>query len=152
MLTIIGSLIGFGTSALPRVFDMFDEWQDRKHEKEMHALNIDAAKVQSELKLTEIEAHADIQEAKSIYKHDQSLKDTGWVGTLRASVRPIISYLLLLLYMSCKAVQLWAFTVIDGGLLVEAAAIIYTEYDQAMLSCVISFWFGARHFQKSKSA
>ena len=47
MLTIIGSLIGFGTSALPRVFDMFDEWQDRKHEKEMQITRAMAGILQS---------------------------------------------------------------------------------------------------------
>jgi hypothetical protein len=35
MITIIGSLIGFGTSMLPRVFDMFQDWQDRKQELEI---------------------------------------------------------------------------------------------------------------------
>ena len=31
MITILGSLIGFAGSALPKVFDMVDDWQDRKH-------------------------------------------------------------------------------------------------------------------------
>jgi hypothetical protein len=32
MITILGSLIGFAGSALPKAFDMFSDWQDRKHE------------------------------------------------------------------------------------------------------------------------
>ena len=51
ILTLLGSLGGFAASAVPRIFDMFDEWQDRKHEREMVKLNMEAAKIQHELRL-----------------------------------------------------------------------------------------------------
>ena len=68
ILTLLGSLGGFAASAVPRIFDMVDEWQDRKHESEMVKLNMEAAKIQHELRLEEINAQADIAQTKAIYQ------------------------------------------------------------------------------------
>ena len=62
--TLLGSLGGFAASAVPRIFDMVDEWQDRKHEREMVKLNMEAAKIQHELRLEEINAQADIAQGR----------------------------------------------------------------------------------------
>ena len=43
ILTLLGALGGFAASAVPRIFDMVEEWQDRKHEREMVKLNMEAA-------------------------------------------------------------------------------------------------------------
>ena len=51
MITIIGSLIGFGTSMLPRAFDMFQDWQDRKQELEIMDRQIKMAEMRRTQKL-----------------------------------------------------------------------------------------------------
>ena len=75
MITIIGSLIGFGTSMLPRVFDMFQDWQDRKQELEIMDRQIKMAEMKHEQRLEELHVKADIQESKAIYKHASSMKN-----------------------------------------------------------------------------
>ena len=96
MITLIVSLIGFAGSALPKVFDMVDDWQNRKHELAMMDRQIEAAKLAHTQKIEALNIEADISESKSLYKHDQSMKSTGFMGGLRASVRPVLTYLFLL--------------------------------------------------------
>ena len=49
MITIIGSLIGFAGSALPKVFDMVNDWQDRKQELAIMDRQIEASKLESNI-------------------------------------------------------------------------------------------------------
>ena len=63
MITIIGSLIGFGTSMLPRAFDMFQDWQDRKQELEIMDRQIKMAEMRHTQKLEQLNVQADIAES-----------------------------------------------------------------------------------------
>ena len=67
MITILGSLIGFAGSALPKVFDMVNDWQDRKHELAMMDRQLEASKLQHVQKIEALNIEADISETKAIY-------------------------------------------------------------------------------------
>ena len=41
MFTLLGSLLGFGSSALPSILNFFQQKGDQKHEREMAQLQID---------------------------------------------------------------------------------------------------------------
>ena len=58
MLTLIGSALGFATSFVPRIFDMVDEWQDRKHELSMVDRQMQMAALKHEQRLEEINVQA----------------------------------------------------------------------------------------------
>ena len=79
MITILGSLIGFAGSALPKVFDMVDDWQDRKHELSMMDRQIEASKLSHTQKIEALNIEADISESKALYQHDRSMKSTGFM-------------------------------------------------------------------------
>ena len=113
MITIIGSLIGFGTSMLPRAFDMFQDWQDRKQELEIMDRQIKMAEMRHTQKLEQLNVQADIAESKAIYKHASKMKNDGWVGSLRASVRPILTYLFFAVFAIVKGAALYAARVRD---------------------------------------
>ena len=153
ILTLLGSLGGFAASAVPRIFDMVDEWQDRKHEREMVKLNMEAAKIQHELRLEEINAQADIAQTKAIYKHDSSIqtKPGGFINGLRGSVRPVTTYIFLSWFISVKGFALYALVWLEGLMIVEAMPIIYDEGSAAIFGSILGFWFGGRsmqHFRK----
>jgi hypothetical protein len=93
MLSILGSLIGFGTSIVPEVLGFFKQSQANKQELLMLEAKAKYAEQLSTLKLKEIDAKADIAEAKGIYEHDRAMKSEGFVSQLRASVRPVLTYL-----------------------------------------------------------
>jgi hypothetical protein len=144
MLTILGSLLGFGSSMLPKVFEFFQDRADRAHELAIIDRQMEQMKLGSALKLEEINAKADIAETKAIYKHDSSIKPATWVDNLRGSVRPIVTYLLLLTFIGIQAAGFYMLVNVEGAAVYEAIMAINSENFQAMLAAVISFWFGSR--------
>ena len=114
MITILGSLIGFAGSALPKVFDMVDDWQDRKHELSMMDRQIEASKLSHTQKIEALNIEADISESKALYQHDRSMKSTGFMAGLRASVRPVITYLFFTLFAVIKGTALYGLSYTDG--------------------------------------
>ena len=62
MLSLLGSLLGFGTSFLPKVMDFFQDKQDKKHELEVMEVQIRQQKELATQKLEAINVEADIRE------------------------------------------------------------------------------------------
>ena len=144
MITIIGSLIGFGTSMLPRAFDMFQDWQDRKQELEIMDRQIKMAEMRHTQKLEQLNVQADIAESKAIYKHASKMKNDGWVGSLRASVRPILTYLFFAVFAIVKGAALYAAIAYDHQDPVTAISLLWDEETAGIFSSIIAFWFWSR--------
>ena len=144
MLTLLGSLLGFATSFAPKIFDFFQERADRAHELAMIDRQMEQMKLGGELRLQEINAQADIAQAKAIYRHDSSIKSATWVDNLRGRVRPIITYLLVVTFIAIKGAGLYALIAIEGMAIYQALPAIGDDQFNAMLAAVISFWFGSR--------
>ena len=152
MITLIGSLIGFAGSALPKVFDMVDDWQNRKHELAMMDRQIEAAKLAHTQKIEALNIEADISESKSLYKHDQSMKSTGFMGGLRASVRPVLTYLFFTLFALINGTALYGLIYTNGVDWELAVMTLWDEETQGIFAAIISFWFGSRALQRSRSS
>ena len=150
MITLLGSLIGFAGSALPKVFDMVDDWQNRKHELAMMDRQIEAAKLAHTQKIEALNIEADISESKSLYKHDQSMKSTGFMGGLRASVRPVLTYLFFTLFALIKGTALYGLIYTNGVDWELAVMTLWDEETQGIFAAIISFWFGSRALQRSR--
>lgn len=138
MLTILGSLLGFGTSFLPKIMGFFEEKQNHKHELERMRLSAELADKQHRTDMNMLGAQADIAQMQALYTHDASLKNASpWVDNIRALVRPILTFGALLLY---------------GGLLLigDAALLASTAFAglEAITASVWAFWFGSRAIQK----
>ena len=144
MLTLLGSLLGFATSFAPKIFDFFQERADRAHELAMIDRQMEQMKLGGELRLQESNAQADIAQAKAIYRHDSSIKSATWVDNLRGSVRPIITYLLVVTFIAIKGAGLYALIAIEGMAIYQALPAIGDDQFNAMLAAGISFWFGSR--------
>ena len=144
MITIIGSLIGFGTSMLPRAFDMFQDWQDRKQELEIMDRQIKMAEMRHTQKLEQLNVQADIAESTAIDKHARKMKNDGWVGSLRASVRPILTYLFFAVFAIVKGAALYAAIAYDHQDPVTAISLLWDEETAGIFSAIIAFWFGSR--------
>ena len=106
MMSLLGSLLGFGTSFLPEVLNYFKQQQEHKQRLEL-------MKAQSELRLKELDFEADIEESKGIYEHDRSIDAGGFVNALRGSVRPVITYAFFGLFCAVEAVIV--VKVLDSG-------------------------------------
>ena len=147
MLTLLGSLLGFVTSAFPDLLGLFRDWQDRKHELAILDRQMEQMTLGHQQRLEEIEVQADIAESKALYRHDKPV-GVAWVDSLRASVRPIITYAFFLLFASVKGSALYVLIAVEGLLLAEALPRIWDPETQALFAAVMSFWFGQRALSK----
>ena len=151
MITILGSLIGFAGSALPKMFDMFQDWQDRKHELQIMDRQVEQAKLLHGQKVEALNIEADISESKALYKHDQSMQSTGFIGALRSSVRPVITYLFFTLFAVIKGVALFSMIYTADTQWELAVITLWDTETQGIFSAIIAFWFGSRALQRSRS-
>ncbi len=140
MLSLLGSLMGFGTSFLPKVMDYFQDKQDKAHELRLMDKQLENQKVLGAQKLQMTHVEADIRESEALLKHDAKLqnKASPWVVNLAASVRPVVTYLLFLeIFVLTFAVQ---FGFIDK----EQYQLIWSSEMSAVWAGIVSFWFGSR--------
>ena len=135
MLTLLGSLLGFGTSLVPKVIDFFQDKADKKHELEVMTR-------QAEIQLDKTAIDANIREVETIHEHDSSLDGAPWVNTLRASVRPIITYMFFTEFV-VLTVAVWG-----GWITTTEYTLIWNSETQALWAAIAAFWFGGRQFRK----
>ena len=162
MLSILSAVLGFATSGLPSVLDFFKQKGDQKHECAMARIEMERAMEMAkagyksqekieELKTDQVEMDTYTQERIALYKHDEKLAEgaSTWVINLRASVRPIVTYIFLVLLLFVDITGLmWA---MDSGVnFAEAMEIVFSDEEMAIIASIIGFWFGSRTWEKRK--
>jgi hypothetical protein len=147
MLTLLGSLLGFVTSAFPDLLGLFRDSQDRNHELAILDRQLEQMKLGHQQRLEEIEVQADIAETKALYRHDKPV-GVAWVDALRASVRPVVTYAFFLLFAGVKGSALYVLIAVEGLVLADALPRIWDPETQALFAATISFWFGNRALSK----
>jgi len=140
MLSLLGSLIGFGTSFLPKLMDYFQDKQDKAHELALMDKQLEQQKVIGAQKLQMVNVEADIRESEALLKHDAGLqkRSSQWIVDLAASVRPIVTYLLFVEIF----VLTWLLAL--DMITTEMYRLVFNNEMQAVWAAVVSFWFGAR--------
>ena len=148
MLSLLGSLMGFGTSFLPKVMDYFQDKSDKKHELAVMDVQIRQQKELASQKLEAINVEADIREIESLHK---SMQPTGvkWVDGLRGSVRPVITYAFFMLFCFVEISAYLALTA-SGVSGLDALNAVWDEETKALFAAVISFWFGGRAINRAR--
>jgi len=149
MLTIIGSLIGFGSSFLPSVLDFFKQKEDNKQELALMDKQAELTRITAEFERDKAEVQALSAETVALYQQASTEKNDGWVGAYRASVRPTISYLFLLFYIGIKSFALFGMIQYEGMMIKDALPLVWSnDVDSPILASIISFYFGSRMFRK----
>jgi hypothetical protein len=148
MLSLVGSLLGFGTSFLPKVMDFFQDKQDKKHELAVMEVQIHQQKEIASQKLESVNVEADIREIEALQK---SMQPSGvrWIDGLRSSVRPVITYSFFCLFVFVEVAAYLSLTA-KGVSGLDAAGLIWDEDTKALFAAVISFWFGGRAIARGK--
>ena len=144
MLSLIGSLLGFGTSFLPKVLSFFEEKRDQAHELKLRDKQLEPQIKLGEQKLQFINVDADIRETEALQKNQAqiTMKSSTWVVNLSATVRPVMTYLLFIEFMVLTFML--AFNWID----LQMYDRIWSNEIQAVWAAVVSFWFGQRSFNR----
>lgn len=151
MLSLLGTLLGFGTSIVPEILGYFKQRQANQQQLDMLQAKAQYAAQLSELKLKELDVEAEITETKGLYEHDQSLDSGTFVNGLRGSVRPVLTYLFFVMFATVKGTLLFA-AVQDPAVNFETAILmIWDGETQAIFSAIIAFWFGNRAMSKARA-
>jgi hypothetical protein len=160
MLTLISTLLGFASGGLPKVLDVFQDRGDKKHELAMMAMQRErelalakegfvAQAVLEEIKTDQITMQTQTQERLGMYKHDMKIGEgaSTWVINLRASVRPVVTYLFVGLLIVVDIAGIW-YAYSTGVAFAEAMDMVFSDDEMAILAAIIAFWFGSQAFSK----
>ena len=151
MLSLLGTLLGFGTSIVPEILGYFKQRQANQQQLSMLEAQAKYAAQLSALKLQELDIEAEIAETKGLYAHDRSLDSGTFVNGLRGSVRPVLTYLFFLMFALVKGTLLFT-AVQDENIHFETAVLmIWDGETQAIFSAIIAFWFGNRAMSKARA-
>jgi len=146
MITLLGSLLGFGSSFLPEVLNFFKAGQEHKQKMERMKLEMELMSKRSELQLNMLDKQADIKETEGLYKHD-SIDAGGFVNALRGSVRPVITYAFFGLFVAVQVV-IMVKVMDEGGDWASAVTLMWTPETSGLFAAIMSFWFGNRAVSK----
>ena len=140
MLSLLGSLLGFATSFLPKIMEHVQDRRDKAHELKMIQAQTDAQVKLEGVRLEAMHVSADIRGEEALLKHDSSLNRhaSQWVVNLAASVRPVLSYLFFAEFL------VLSLCVNAGWMSLAQYAAVWSDDAQAIFSAIVSFWFGSR--------
>ncbi len=146
---VLGGLLGGIFRLVPEVLKYFDKKNERQHELLMFDKQCDLEKVRGQIRLDEIGAQRDaaidtgVMDAfnAAINQQAEMVKTAGgWAASLSASVRPVVTYWILVIW---SFAHLWfAWNAWIGGLPpAEAFKTIMSPDFSALLSGTINYWF-----------
>ena len=146
LLTLLSTVVGAATNLLPSIMNYFERKQKQAYEKEMLALQMEAAKQNVQLNIQLENVKADNAEGQSVRDHDASLDGGSFINALRASVRPVVTYLFFFLFCAVKICAV--VVMMQKGITVEKALpVIWDGETMALFGAIIGFWFGSRTIQ-----
>ena len=168
MLAIAAAVLGLFGPFLPELLKWFNRREDNKQELRLLEMRFKYAAAEHEWRMGEIEAKADIAEAREIHKPQPSygvqlvdaMDGKGWPAWVVAPllylfalldfitglVRPAITYGIVGFYLAYKwaRFELMKYAAGDDMTWFQQIANLWDENDLAVLLMVLSFWFGGR--------
>jgi hypothetical protein len=154
MFELIGALIGGAFRLAPELLKILDRKFEREHELKKLDVEVSIAKMQAEFALQQ--GHQRLQEHEldaigEAFKQqaESDSKAWKWVASLSALVRPTVTYWFVFFYSVVKAAGLYLAFLQDGSW-TSVLLSGWTDYDEGMLSLILTFWFVGRVWESKK--
>jgi len=162
MLTLISTALSFLMGGLPKLLDFFQDKSDKAHELELAKMQterelqmlergyIAQARIE-EIRTDQIQMETQAVERSAMYQHDIEIGKgaSQWIINLRASVRPMVTYLFVFLLIVVDIASIWwAWSV--GAPFAESVTMIFDDQEMQILASIIAFWFGTQAFNSKK--
>lgn len=153
---VVGSVLGGVFRLVPEFLKAFDRKNERSHELAMFDRQCKMEEQRGQQKLAEIGAARDaaidtgaIDALKlAISQQTEMVKAAGgWVASLSASVRPVMTYYILALYGVVKTAVIIQ-QISAGNNFVDVLPKVWGVDDMALLSGVVNYYFLDRTIQK----
>ena len=154
--SLLGGVLGGVFRLGQAVLDAREKQRDREHELSMLRLNGEQAAATGELRLREAGLAGAIQlggaEIQALVEGvkaqaSEAVAAGGWAARLSATVRPILTYLLVGAYLAHKLSGVSV--AVAQGFAPEALGRLWTAEDMAILSTILSFWFVDRSIRRA---
>jgi hypothetical protein len=160
MMTMVSTFLSFLAGGLPKILQIFQDRQDKKHELALVAAQkerelalaergfIAQARVE-EIKLEQIQTQTAGEERQALYQHDMEIGKgaSQWMINLRASVRPVVTYIFVLELVAINIAGVW-YAYNTSVPFAAAMAEVFSDDEMLILSSIIAFWFGTQAFGK----
>jgi hypothetical protein len=160
MMTMLSTFLSFLAGGLPKILQIFQDRQDKKHELALVAAQkerelalaekgfIAQARVE-EIKTEQVAMQTAAEERVALYQHDMEIGKgaSQWMINLRASVRPIVTYIFVLELVAINIAGVW-YAYSTGVPFAQAMAEVFSDDEMLILSSIIAFWFGSQAFGK----
>lgn len=160
MMTMLSTFLSFLAGGLPKILDFFQDKQDKSHELailriqkekelEMAAKGFASQERVEEIKSEQVAMQTQAQERSALYAHDMEIGKgaSQWIINLRASVRPVVTYIFVLELVVLNATGVW-YAYSTGIPFAVAMENVFGEDEMLILSSIIAFWFGTQAFKK----
>ena len=153
---ILGSIFGGVFRLAPEVLKWMDKKNERSHELNMFKFQCDLEAQRGQQKLSEIGAQREaaidvgVMDAfnNAITQQAEMVKAAGgWVASLSASVRPVVTYWVLFVWSFIHVWFAWN-AWLAGAPAVEVFKTMMTPDFSALLSGTINYWFLDRTLSK----
>ena len=158
MMTMLSTFLSFLAGGLPKILQFFQDRQDKSHELailrlqkerelELAAKGFASQEKIEEIKTEQVLAETYAQERVALYKHDTEIGKgaSQWIINLRASVRPVVTYIFVLELVVLNATGVW-YAYSTGIPFAIAMDNIFGTEEMMILSSIIAFHFGGRAF------
>ena len=150
-LTILSALLGILSSVIPNLIRDFERKQEIKFEVELIRIKTEAALQGIQIESAIAADKAFVEEGADIRAYDLRLDGGQFINTLRASVRPVVTYIFFFIFLMVKLAV--AIVIIkQGGLNMNNmhtfSNVILDESTVAIFGTILGFWFGNRAFSK----
>jgi hypothetical protein len=147
LLALLSPLLGAAVNLLPSVLGYFERQQANKHEIELTKVKLDVAIQTAQLGIDLEEAKADAREGESLRTHDSTLDGGKFINALRASIRPVITYIFFALFVAIKVSA--AYVMLSNGADVPTMLnAVWDEETIALFGAIMGFWFGSRTIER----
>lgn len=150
---VLGSLLGGLFRLAPEMFKLLDKRDERRHELAMFEQQVDLEKKRGQMRLEEIGAERDLSvDSGVVTALDSAIRQQadmvkaagrGWVASLSASVRPVVTYLLVLSYLGVQVG-----TILQADSISEAHALVVTPDFMALVSGILNYYFLNRTIER----
>jgi hypothetical protein len=165
MLSLISSAIGFFASGLPKILEYFQDKADKQHELKLAQMQterelqlakegfIAQAKIE-EIRTDQIAMQTDAERQGAALDHDKAImaRASEWVVNLNGMVRPAVTFIFVIELVLIN-IALVSWFMLSGEVqsvddMIKASDVVFSEDEMALLSGIISFWFGSRQWGK----
>lgn len=148
---LVGGVFGLGASVAPDVISLIKDAYAHRYDMELKMLELEAADKNYQFQLQQQDTSASLAELQALLAQDATLKGNWFVEILRASVRPVVTYLFLGMFLLVKTTTLFYMVGFDHTPVVAAIPLLWDSETMSLFAAVLSFWFGSRALQAYRS-